>query len=113
MFYLMLSATEGQYFANTMGFSIPSEDVQELEIMDVLSHWMILATSGTIDEIKEAAVWFVDFLESNDKILSPSDDFVNALSVFSIALIHKLLENGNIGLILPKEDYEQLVEQND
>ena len=84
MFYLMLSATEGQKFASAMGFPTPSEDVQELEIMDVLSRWMMVHSSGLLDEIREAADWFVSFLEETDKINSPSEDFVNALIVFAI-----------------------------
>jgi hypothetical protein len=108
MFYLMLSATEGQKFASSMGFPTPSEDVQELEIMDVLSRWMMVHTSGMLDEIREAADWFVSFLEETDKINSPSEDFVNALIVFAIALNNKMLDNGHIGLILSDEDLEVL-----
>ena len=108
MFYLMLSATEGQKFASAMGFPTPSEDVQELEIMDVLSRWMMVHSSGLLDEIREAADWFVSFLEETDKINSPSEDFVNALIVFAIALNNKMLDNGHIGLILSDEDLEVL-----
>ena len=113
MFYLMLSATEGQQFARSMGFSTPSEDVQELEIMDVLSRWVMVSKSGVLDEIREASNWFVDFLESSDKINSPSEDFVNALTVFSIALVNKMLENGHIGLIVSEEQLDDMEEQYD
>jgi len=108
MFYLMLSATEGQKFATSMGYATPSEDVQELEIMDVLSRWMMVSKSGLFDEITEAAHWFVEFLEKTDKINSPPDDFVNALTVFAIALINKMLENGLVGLIVSEETLEEL-----
>ena len=108
MFYLMLSATEGQKFASARGFPTPSEDVQELEIMDVLSRWMMVHSSGLLDEIREAADWFVSFLEETDKINSPSEDFVNALIVFSIALNNKMLDNGHIGLIISDDDLEIL-----
>jgi hypothetical protein len=108
MFYLMLSATEGQKFASSMGFAPPSEDVQELEIMDVLSRWLMASQTGLLDEIREASEWFVSFLETTDKINSPSEDFINALSVFSLALTNKLLENGYIGLLVSEDDLELL-----
>ena len=34
-FYLALSILEGQKLASTAGFSVPSGDVQESEIMDI------------------------------------------------------------------------------
>lgn len=108
MFYLMLSATEGQKFASSMGFSTPSEDVQELEIMDVLSRWMMASQTGLLDEIREASEWFVKFLEQTDKINSPAEDFINALTVFSLALTNKMLDNGYIGLIVSEDDLEIL-----
>lgn len=108
MFYLMLSATEGQKFASSMGFATPSEDVQELEIMDVLSRWMMASQTGLLDEIREASEWFVKFLENTDKINSPAEDFVNALTVFSLALTNKMLDNGYIGLIVSEDDLEIL-----
>lgn len=111
MFYLMLSATEGQQFAQIMGFSTPSEDVQELEIMDVLSRWMMVAQVGVFDEIWEAANWFVDFLEKAEKINSPSEDFVNALVVFSIALMNKLMDNGQIGFIVSEEELKDIEDE--
>lgn len=108
MFYLMLSATEGQKFAQTMGFSTPSEDVQELEIMDVLSRWFMVANIGIFDEIREASYWFVDFLEKEEKLNSPSEDFINALTVFSVALINKLIDNEYIGLIVTEDELKEL-----
>jgi len=113
MFYLMLSATEGQKIARSMGFATPSEEVQELEIMDVLSRWVMVASSGILDEVREASDWFVDFLESTDKITSPAEDFVNALTVFSVALINKMLENGHIGVIMSDEQLDDMEEQYD
>ena len=108
MFYLMLSATEGQKFASTMGFPTPSEDVQEMEIMDVLSRWMMLATTGVLEEVYEGSKWFVDFLVATDKISSPEDDFVNAMTVFGIALINNLMDTGVLGLIVSDEVVEEL-----
>ena len=108
MFYLMLSATEGQTFASLMGFPTPSEDVQELEVMDVLSRWLMVANVGLFDEIREASHWFVDFLEKTDKLNSPSEDFLNAITVFSIALLNKLMDNGRIGLLVSDEELREI-----
>lgn len=108
MFYLMLSATEGQTFAQLMGFPTPSEDVQELEVMDVLARWFMVANTGVFDEIREASHWFVDFLEKADKLNSPSEDFLNAITVFSIALLNKLMDNGRIGILVSDEELNEL-----
>lgn len=111
MFYLMLSATDGQEFASSMGFPVPSEDVQEMEIMDVMSRWVVVATSGVLENVQEAVEWFVSFLEKNNKLNSPSDEFASALIVFSIALMNKMMDNGLVGLIIPDELMEEILEE--
>lgn len=96
MFYLMLSPTEGQEIANKMGFSTPSEDVQKMEIMDVIYRWATLYQSGVYDQIEEAAEWFTDFLVASDKINSSSEDFQAALTVFSISMLNKMMDDEQI-----------------
>lgn len=108
MFYLMLSATEGQKFANTMGFSSPSEEVQQMEIMDVLSRWMTLATTGILEEVFTVSTWFVDFLVATDKISSSEEDFVNAVTVFGVALINYLMDTGLLGIIVSEEIMDEI-----
>lgn len=111
MFYLMLSPVEGQKFAHSMGFPPPSEDVQEIEIMDVFSRWLIAHKAGTLEDIRESASWFVNFLEKNDKLVSPAEDFESALTVFSISMINKLLDKGLIGLIMDDETLEDITNE--
>jgi len=113
MFYLMLSAVDGQQFASSMGFPIPSQDVQEMEIMDVLSRWVVVATSGVLEHIQEAVEWFVSFLEKNDKLNSPSEEFSNALIVYSIALVNKMMDTGLVGLIVSDEVMNEMYEDDD
>jgi hypothetical protein len=108
MFYLMLSPVEGQSFAHSMGFPPPSEEVQEIEIMDVLSRWLVAQKSGTLDEIRESSTWFVDFLAKTDRLVSPSDDLESALTVFSLSMLNKLLDKGFIGLIMDEEALEDI-----
>lgn len=107
-FYLMLSATEGQEFASTMGFQPPSEDVQEMEIMDVVSRWVVLAKAGVFEDVLESGEWFVDFLVENDKLVSPPEQFFNALTVFGIAMLNKLMDKNIIGIVLNDELAKEL-----
>jgi hypothetical protein len=100
MFYLMLSATEGQAYAHQMGFQIPSEDVQKLEIMDILSRWVLFAKSGVYEDITESAEWFAHFLHSLDKISSPADEFQSALTVFAVSMLNKMVERGLVILVV-------------
>ena len=113
MFYLMLSAIDGQQFASSMGFPIPSQDVQEMEIMDVVSRWVVVATSGVLESIQEAVEWFVSFLEKNDKLNSASEEFSNALLVYSIALVNKMMDTGLVGLIVSDEMLNEMYEDDD
>lgn len=107
-FYLMMSATQGQEFAHDMGFQVPSEDVQEMEVMDVMSRWVLLARCGIFQDVLESSDWFIDFLVQNDKIVSPPEEFHNALTVFGIALVNKLMDKNFVGLVLPDELLEEL-----
>lgn len=111
MFYLMLSPIEGQGFAHSMGFPPPSEEVQEIEIMDVFSRWVLAQKSGTLDDIRESADWFVKYLEKNDKLVSPAEDLTAALTVFAISMLNKLLDKGFIGLIMDEETLEDIVNE--
>lgn len=109
-FYLMLSATEGQLFANMMGFQTPSEEVQEMEIMDILSRWAVFVRSGLFDDVSESADWFVEFLVQNDKIVSPPDEFTNALTVFGLAMLNKMMDRQLLGLFIDDDVVKELYE---
>jgi len=110
MFYLMLSATEGQEFAHAMGYQSPSEDVQKLEIMDVISRIFVFQTCGILEEIKESSELFLSLLERMDKLNSPSEEFKQVLMAFSISLINKLLDKDVLALLLETEDLEKFEE---
>lgn len=106
MFYLMLSPTEGQTYADIMGFAPPSEEVQEMEIMDVMTRWLTLHRTGTLEDIAESVEWFVTFLKTADKISSPPEEFSSALTVFSAAMLNRMMDSGKLGLFLNPEDLE-------
>lgn len=107
-FYLMMSATQGQEFANGMGFHTPSEDVQEMEIMDIVSRWVVFARCGVFQDVLESSDWFVDFLVQNDKITSPPEEFQNALTVFGVTMLNKLMDKNLVGLVIPDDFLEEL-----
>jgi hypothetical protein len=104
MFYLMLSPIEGQAYAKDMGYAVPSEEVQQFEILDVMSRWTTLLKAGVMEEVIESTDWFVDFLEKTDKINSPSEEFKAALTVFSASMLNKMMDSGRIGLILTEAE---------
>lgn len=96
MFYLMLSATEGQDYARQMGFPPPSLEVQEQEKADVLTRWGVMVATEVFAEIAEASEWFVDFLDSSDKVASNVDELKEVLSVYGVALTNKLIDSEKV-----------------
>lgn len=98
-FFLMLSVFGGQQLAADAGFSLPSEDVQKSEVVDVLKKWLILAGAGITTTVKECADWAVGindgtpFLDDDDKA-----DTIDALTSFGVALIGFMLDSGAVTL---------------
>jgi hypothetical protein len=96
-FHLSLSITNGQELAHLSGFSIPSEDVQKHEIMDVLSKWLVLFDLGIIDEIHKCANWIV---ETTSKVNNFNDEQEEASRVFvtsyAIATLIHLFDSQHI-----------------
>jgi len=109
-FYLMLSVPDGQGYAETMGFSPPSEDVREVEYADILSRWGVFLATEVYNEILEGANWFADFLEKSDKLVSPKDEITSVLTVFGMAVVNKLAESEKVLIMLDDvlygEEYE-------
>lgn len=108
MFYLMLSPTEGQKYADIMGFATPSEDVQEMEVLDVMSRWVTLYKTEILEDIVETVDWFIEFLSTSDKLVSPADEFKSALTVFSASMLNRMMDNGRLGLFIDPEDFDDL-----
>lgn len=108
MFYLMLSALEGQKYASLMGYQPPSEDVQKMELMDILSRWVLFENVGILDEVKQASSSFVDLLKVVGKINSPPNEFLQVLEAFSASLINSLLDKNLISIHLPEEFLNRL-----
>jgi hypothetical protein len=106
-FYLALSIVEGQKIASSAGFSVPSEEVQQSEIMDTISKWLVLTNLGIFDTIHRCSDWMMDVVKLHNDL--DKEDIVNTKNVmmsFAMALISHLVDNDM--LILPeKSDYEQ------
>lgn len=99
-FFLMLSIAEGQDYASTMGFPPPSEDVREVEMVDIMSRWGVFVATEVFSEIVEGSEWFADFLEKADKLVSPKDEIASVLTVFGMSLVNKLAESEKIIIML-------------
>ena len=106
MFYLMLSPTDGQKYAEVMGFSPPSVEVQELEIIDMLLRWSFLVNSGVMDCVSEASDWFLDLIIEEGKIPIPYDAFKSILTSFATAMLNTLIDNELIGVVVDNETYK-------
>lgn len=113
LFYLMLSIGQGQEFANYMGFSNPSDDVQQAEIFDIASRWALFVNQGILDSIEESSNWILDLLEKTDKLVNPKEDVIPFFVAFGVSLLNKMLEGGNISLILDEEALLGWVQEND
>lgn len=98
-FFLMLSVLGGQKLAADAGFSLPSEDVQKIELLDVFKKWMIMSGTGITEVIKECATWAVELNEiSSGMSVEDFNDTVDALVSFSVALISFFLDSGTLKL---------------
>lgn len=111
LFYLMLSPTEGQRYAEVMGFSPPSIDVQEMEVMDTLYRWVFLAKAGVVEMMSENVDLFLDLLESQDKLPLPREEFSKFLTSFSVSMLNTLIDNQLLGVLVGKDIYEELQDE--
>ena len=100
LFYLMLSIGQGQEFANYMGFSNPSEDVEQAEVFDIASRWALFVNQGILESIEESATWVLELLEKTDKLINPKEDVLPFFVAYGVSLINKMLESGNLSIIL-------------
>lgn len=93
-FYLALSILEGQKIASTAGFSSPSEEVQESEIIDVIRKWLVLTSVGVFDHTKVCTEWMLEVVqESNDLTESEIENTRNVLISFGMGLISHLVDS--------------------
>jgi len=100
LFYLMLSVAQGQDFAQSMGFSSPSDDVGQAEMFDIASRWALFVNQGILQSTEEAAAWLLDLLSTQQKLVTPREDLMPVFVAYGLSLLNKLLENGNVHIVL-------------
>lgn len=101
-FYLALSILEGQKIASSAGFAVPSQEVQESEIMDTISRWLILTNLGIFQTIQDCSDWMMEVVKIHNDL--DDDDLENTKNVilsFGMALVSHLVDNEF--LLLPEE----------
>ena len=101
MFYLMLSPAQGQEFASEIGFSTPSQDVQEAETLEVISRWALITATGLLEEILISADWVSELQEEDDNIREDvREAFHKTMTSFGVALVNILLDSGKVILTM-------------
>jgi hypothetical protein len=93
-FFLALSVSDGQALANTVGFSIPSQEVQQNELIDVVQKWMTLAAVGIVDQVRTCSDWMSEAVDIFQNL--GDDEIENMKSVlvcYSVALLSYLIDN--------------------
>jgi len=100
-FYLALSILEGQKIASSAGFAVPSQEVQESEIMDTISRWLILTNLGIFQTVQDCSDWMMEVVKiHNDLDESDLENTKNVIMSFGMALVSHLVDNDM--LILPE-----------
>lgn len=116
-FYLALSVSDGQALANSVGFAIPSIEVQQNELIDTVQKWMTLAALGITDQVRECVEWMVEVLLSYQDL--EERELTNTktiLTCYSIALLSFLIDSEYLELavqengVLDPERIERLLE---
>lgn len=93
-FYLTLSVLEGQKLAHAAGFSVPSEEVQQSEIVDIINKWLTLSSVGALDAINECAQWMISMLsEFNDWSEEDEENTKGIITSFAVGLLSHLVDN--------------------
>lgn len=99
-FYLSLSIMEGQKIASSAGFSVPSPEVQESEIMDIISKWVVLTGLGIFETVQNCTEWMMEVVRvHNDLDDEDIENTKNVIQSFGMALVSHLVDNEQ--LILP------------
>lgn len=106
-FYLAMSIVEGQHIASSAGFSIPSQEVQESEILDTMRKWLILTALGVFDSVKECASLMMEVVKlTNDFTDEEHDSTENVLVSFGMGLISHLVDADMLSLISDSDEIE-------
>jgi|LakMenEpi03Aug12_release.lakeMendotaPanAssembly.Ray.scaffolds.fasta_scaffold1984844_1 hypothetical protein len=98
-FFLALSVLNGQRIAHSAGFSTPSEDVQQSEVLDTIHKWVILSGSGIMKQVQKCIDWTLEVTtEENDLSEDEREHTREVLVAYSAATISHLLDKGMLTL---------------
>lgn len=106
MYYLMLSPSLGQDFAKQAGFSMPSEEVQEIETYDVIARWALITTTGLLEEILECSDWMCELDSITELTDDVKNEFHRTLVSHGVALINKILDSEKVILMIEQDSLE-------
>lgn len=99
MYYLMLSPSQGQTFAQDAGFPPPSEEVQEAETHDVIARWALLTATGILEDAMITTDWLLD-INAFDELEDDMREQLQKLFIaHSLGLLNKLLDSDKAALI--------------
>lgn len=107
MYYLMLSPSMGQEFATQAGFSMPSEEVQEIETYDVIARWALITTTGLLEEILQCSDWFCELDSISELDKDEMDEFHRTLVSHSVSLVNRILDSEKVILMVEQETLEE------
>lgn len=106
-FYLALSILEGQRIASSAGFSAPSQEVQESEILDTIRKWLILTALGVFENIKDCASLMMEVVKIDNSLSAEElDSTETALVSFGMGLITHLVDSELLSLVSDTEEIE-------
>lgn len=106
-FYLALSILEGQKIASTAGFSAPSQEVQESEIMDTIRKWLILTALGIFENVKDCASLMMEVVKLADNLTdSELQSTEDALVSFGMGLVAHLVDSELLSLVSDSDEIE-------
>lgn len=106
-FYLALSIVEGQRIASSAGFSVPSQDVQESEIMDTMRKWLILTALGVLENVKECASLMMEVVKlTNDFTEDEAQSTEDVLVSYGMGLISHLIDSDMLSIVSESDEIE-------
>ena len=106
-FYLALSIVEGQRIASSAGFSSPSQEVQESEIMDNIRKWLILTSLGVLENIKDCASLMMEVVNLDSSLSEKELESTEAALIsFGMGLVAHLIDSDLLMLINDSDEIE-------
>lgn len=106
-FYLALSIVEGQRIASSAGFSSPSQEVQESEIMDNIRKWLILTSLGVLENIKDCASLMMEVVNLDSSLSEKElESTETALISFGMGLVTHLIDSDLLTLVNDSDEIE-------